>query len=132
MSQDDPTLPETVAPRRRDWRLPALIGVGVAAVLGLALGLWVRPNLDAGPAATAAANAPMPIVVAPSVPPAATSARSGGKMEVLPPDMAAAANAWTPAEPQPAAPYVEGAPAATMAPADPGPPQAPPQPPPQA
>jgi hypothetical protein len=131
--RDTPAPPE--GPGRRDWRLPALIGVAVAAVLGVALALWARPNIEAGKrlgdTTAAEVNAAVPIEIAPGAPstPGGTS-RPGDKLEVLPPDMASAANARAPVVPDQPAPSAEGsgAPTATIVP---GAPQAPLQPAPQ-
>jgi uncharacterized protein YecT (DUF1311 family) len=77
-----------------------IFGAGAALALGLAVGLWARPDFGASYDTDAAerAAAPMAIAVNKPKPPPATEA--DGKLEVLPPDTASAAqhaenqNAW--------------------------------------
>ena len=109
-------------PRRRRLaplsRNRLMIGAAAAVALGLILGVWARPRLDAGgsasPAEAAAAGPAVPIEVARPAPP--PQPKSAGKLEVLPPGVAEAARAQAaparppilapappiPAEPQPA------------------------------
>jgi uncharacterized protein YecT (DUF1311 family) len=80
---------------RRGFALPRItkggliVGAAAAVALGLALGLWARPNLETSRGADAAQRvaAAVPIEVNRPPPEAVTS---NGKLEVLPPDVAAA------------------------------------------
>lgn len=78
--------------RRRSLRGGLLLAAGGAVALGLAAGLWVRPNLGSTHDTDAAERAAtgLPIEVQKPAPPAPIPA-SDGKLEVLPPDAAAAA-----------------------------------------
>lgn len=73
------------------------VGGGAALAIGLALGLWARPELGASGDTDAAEHlaAAVPIEVDRPAPPARTPT-AGGKLEVLPPDMAAASRPTAP------------------------------------
>lgn len=87
-------------PRRwlpRISRNQLLVGAAAAVVLGLAVGLWARPNLNGKTGASDEAAAPraVPIEVDPRLPPGAQP-KPAGKLEVLPPGQAQAAQAAAP------------------------------------
>lgn len=96
--------PAPEPPRRwrpRVSRNQLMIGAAAAVVLGLAVGLWARPNLSGKAAATpdeAAAGRAVPIEVDPTLPPG-SQPKPAGKLEVLPPGQMA--EAARPAEPAP-------------------------------
>jgi uncharacterized protein YecT (DUF1311 family) len=86
-------------PRRRGGLGGGLIlGAGVALALGLAVGLWARPNFGVIHDTDAAERAAAPMAIEVNKPKPATEA--DGKLEVLPPDAAPASqhaeyqNAW--------------------------------------
>jgi len=64
-----------------------ILGAGAALAMGLAVGLWARPNLGATHDAAERAAAPMAIAVNKPKPPQPAT-ESDGKLEVLPPDAA--------------------------------------------
>lgn len=116
-------------PRRRMGRKAMLGGVAIACVLGVGLGLAARPQLVTDlmprapmkPAAPAAPERQMDIVMA-ELPPAAPLP-PGPPLETLPPELAGGPPPPSPPEPLP--PLVQPAPQAPIAPEPPWAPEAP-------
>lgn len=95
-----PQPPAAAAPEIPPWRRPKVaVIVGSACAVGLALGVWAKPQLGLDnrarepmqPVSAVPLDGGVQIVVAPGkAPPLATTP---GRLEVLPPDMTAAAGA---------------------------------------